>query len=59
MRSTFSAAFQLRKNRVSKDGLLAIDLVITVNAVRVKVNTGKKILSTKWDQARQKVKGKR
>ena len=57
MRSTFSASFQLRKNRISKDGLTAIDLVITVNKERVKFNTGKKIDPNKWDQVRQKVKG--
>ena len=42
MRSTFSASFQLRKNRVSMDGFTAVDLVITVNKERVKINTGKK-----------------
>ena len=57
MRSTFSAIFLLRKNRVSKDGLAPVDLAITVNKVRVKINTGKKIDPTKWDQVRQKVKG--
>ena len=57
MRSTFSAIFLLRKNRVSKDGLAPVDLAITVNKERVKINTGKKIDPTKWDQVRQKVKG--
>ena len=57
MRSTFSAIFLLRKNRVSKDGLTPIDLAITVNKERVKINTGKKIDSNKRDQVRQKVKG--
>lgn len=57
MRTTFSAIFLLRKNRVSKDGLAPIDLVITVNKSRVRINTGKKIDPTKWNQTTQKVKG--
>lgn len=57
MRSTYSVNFQLRKNRISKDGLAPIDFIISVNSERTRINTGKKIDPTKWDQVKQKVKG--
>ena len=57
MRSTFNANFLLRKNRISKDGLTTIDLVITVNTERVRINLGKKIDPLKWDDIRKRIKG--
>lgn len=58
MRSTFNVSFQVRKNRVSKDGLSPIDVVITVNTERSTMTTGKKIKPDSWDLARQRVKSK-
>ena len=57
MRSTYRVNFQLRKNKISKDGLAPIDFIISVNSERTRINTGKKIDPTKWDQVKQKVKG--
>ena len=43
MKSTFSVSFQMRKNRVSKDGFAPIDVIITINTGRSSITTGKKI----------------
>lgn len=57
MRSTFSSNFQVRKNRVSKDDLYPIDVIITVNTERSRFTTDKKVKAENWDLAKQRVKG--
>lgn len=49
--------YSLRKSKVAKDGTVAIEVIIAVNAERVSFNSGKRILYSEWNKDKQIVRG--
>lgn len=58
-RSTFSVLFSIRESKMRKrSGLVPVEATITVNGERTSFSPGINVLATKWDKAKQQLKGK-
>lgn len=57
-RSSFSILYYIRESRIKKDGIVGIEVKITINGEICFFSTGKNIKVENWDKVKQIAKGK-